>query len=358
MNRTAPPSLPGDSMDGTDPAREQKPLTPEFLRIRSHRAVWITTALVTVAMILWFAFTIEPAAFIGILERAGPGVILFTVSCMLVNAGLVICWMMLIVGGSAGIAGASRVVAWQMFAATILPARLGDLAWMYFIHRWMGVPGGRAVFIALYHRLQDTIVVSAIFLIGIAALGAQIFGANVGLLVTAIFVLVVGIVFSLQQLLTWAAKIMRRLDEALDARIVHVAYHHVLQVRVWYRHGVTPAVLWGTFGIIVARWLALLTGLAVLMHGALPELDWLDSIFATSTYFILGIVPLQSIGGFGVGEAGVAWLLTFYGVSLAAASSMGFVLRLLVNIVHTALFVVVMLALGITQPRAAVAPRS
>ena len=358
MNRTAPPSLPNEAIDDVDSARSKRLLTPEFLRIRSHRAVWITTAIVTVAMILWFAFTIEPAAFMGILERAGPGVIAITVSCMLLNAFLVISWMMLIVGGNARLAGASRVVAWQMFAATILPARLGDLAWMYFIHRWMKVRGGRAVFIALYHRLQDTIVVSAIFLIGVAALGAQVFGANVGLLVAAIFALLVGVIFSLQQLLTLAAIIMRRLNEALDARIVHVAYHHVLQVRVWYRHGVSPAVLWGTFGIIVARWLALLTGFAVLMHGALPELDWLDSIFAVSAYFVLGIVPLQSIGGFGVGEAGVAWLLTFYGVSLAAASSMGFVLRLLVNIVHTALFVVVMLVLGVTQMRAAAVPRS
>ena len=333
-------------------------MIPEFLRIRSHRTVWLSTALVTIAMVLWFAFTIEPAAFAGVLDRAGIGVIAITVSCILLNAALVICWLMLITGSRSTIGGASRVVAWHMFSATILPARLGDLAWMYFIHRWMRIPGGRAVFIALYHRLQDVVVVSAIFLIGIAALGAKALGADVGLLVAAIFVLMLGIVLGLQHLLTLAALIMQRFDRAFDTAVVRIAYHHVLQIRVWYRHGITPTVLWGSFGIIVARWLALLGGMAVLIHAALPELNWLDSVFATSAYFILGIVPLQAFGGFGVGEAGLAWLLTFYGVSLASASSIGLVLRLLTNIVHTILFLAVMLALWVSQARAAEVSRS
>jgi hypothetical protein len=334
------------------------PVIPDFLRVRSHRAVWISTVLATVAIILWFAFTTDPSAFFGVFERAGIGAVSIAITCIMINAILVVSWLMLIAGRQASLAGASRVVAWHMLVSTILPARLGDLAWMYFMHRWMNFPAGQAVFVALYHRLQDFIVVSAFFVLGIVALGAQALGANAGLAIGVLLVLLIGVIFGLDWLLMLGALILRRLDRALDVAAVRLAYRHLLQIRVWYRHSLSPPILWGSFAIIVVRWAALFLGMAVLIHAAAPELDWFNSMFASIAYVLMSIVPLQAFGGFGVGEAGLAWLLTFYGVALATASSIGLVLRLLTNIVHVAIFLAIMLALNLSRTRTAAVTHS
>jgi uncharacterized membrane protein YbhN (UPF0104 family) len=328
-------------------------VTPEFLRIRRHRAVWISTLLGTVAIILWFAFTTDLSAFIGVFEQAGFRAISIVILCIMANAILVVSWLMLIAGRQASLSGASRVVAWHMLVSTILPARLGDLAWMYFMHRWLNFRGSQAVFVALYHRLQDFIAVSGFFVLAVVALGAQALGANVGLAVGALFVVLIGVILWLDRLLTLAALILQRLDRAFGVTVTRLAYRHLLQIRMWYRHSLNPSILWGSFAIIVLRWTVLFLGITVLIHGAAPELDWFDSLFASIAYVLMAIVPLQSFGGFGVGEAGLAWLLTFYGVTLATASAIGLVIRLLTNIVHVVLFLVIMLALSLSRMRTA-----
>ena len=57
-------------------------------------------------------------------------------------------------------------------------------------------------------------------------------------------------------------------------------------------------------------------------------------------------------------KRGLAWLLTFYGVALATASSIGLVLRLLTNIVHLVIFLAIMLALNLSRTRTAAVTHS
>jgi len=329
------------------------PLIPEFLRLRSHRAIWISSALATVAIIIWYALTTDLSAFTGVFKQAGIGAAAIMVACITVNGVLVLSWLMLIAGRRASLAGASRVFAWHMLIFTILP-RLGDLALMYFLHRWLNFRGGQAVFVTLYLRLQDFIVVSGFFVLAVVALGAHALGTNMGLAIGVLLVILIGVIVGLERLLTLAVLLIRRLDRTFGLGLTHLAYCQLLQIRVWYRHSLNPTILWGGFTIIIVRWVALFSGMAVLIHAAAPQLDWLDGVFASIAYVLMGIVPLQAFGGFGIGEAGLAWLLTFYGVGLAMASSIGLVLRLLTNIVNLALFLAIMLALNLSRMRTVV----
>jgi len=326
------------------------PVIPDFMRIRDHRAVWLSTVVVTVAIVLWFALTIDARAFTGVFERVGIGAISIAVACITLTALLVVNWLMLIAGRRASLAGASRVVAWHIFVSMILP-RLGDLAWMYFMHRWLKFRGGQAVFVALYRRLQDFIVVSGFFVMAIAVLGVQALGANAGLAIGVLLAVLIGVILGLERLLTLAVLIVRRLDRALGLGLTHLAYRHLLLIRVWFRHSLNPTIQWGSFAIMVVRWAALFLGMAVLIHAAAPQLNWFNSIFVSIAYVLMAVVPLQAFGGFGVGEVGLASLLTFYGVDLATASSIALGLRLLINIVHVAIFLTIIMILKLSRTR-------
>ena len=124
-------------------------------------------------------------------------------------------------------------------------------------------------------------------------------------------------------------------------------------MRVWYRHGLPKAVLWVTFAIIAARWLTILAALGLLIHAMAGRLGWIDSAFLSNVYIYFSIIPLQTIGGFGAGEAGLAWVLTLYGVGLGKASAISLLIRIVINLLHFGFWLVTMAVLALLHPAGA-----
>jgi uncharacterized protein (TIRG00374 family) len=253
---------------------------------------------------------------------------------LVVNELLAALWLIVITRGHHAVGRAFEVVGWSLLASTILPARLGDLAWMYLIHQKMKIAPGRAIFIALYHRLLDFVVVSLLFLASIPLVGIDLLGANIGLLAGLVLALLVGIAATLESLLTLGARLLLKIDRSFDRRLIRKLLGQLLHVRVWYRHGLPKAMLWGTFAIIVVRWLAIVACLVLIIHSTAGSLDWTDSAFLSNVYIYFSIIPLQTIGGFGFGEVGLAWVLTLFGFGLAKASAISLLIRIVINLAN------------------------
>ena len=131
-------------------------------------------------------------------------------------------------------------------------------------------------------------------------------------------------------------------------RWLRLALEHVLRIRVWYRHRLQRDQVVLSFLVIVLRWVTILAALTLIIDTLAPHIANRDSFFLANTYVYFGIVPLQAVGGFGSGEAGLAWMLTYYGVPLAKASAVGLLLRLLINLVHLALWGLVLSVLWLS----------
>jgi hypothetical protein len=125
----------------------------------------------------------------------------------------------------------------------------------------------------------------------------------------------------------------------------------LLRVRIWYRHRLSREQIALSFAIIVMRWITIMAALAIVIAALATGVTAADSFFLANTYVYLGIIPLQSFGGFGSGEAGLAWLLTHYGFGLTQASAIGVVLRLLINGVHVLLWLGILAALAVVARR-------
>ena len=191
--------------------------------------------------------------------------------------------------------------------SSILPARMGDLGWIYFIHRWLEMPAARAIFVALYHRLQDFIVVSLMFALSIAAARVEIIGANFAFSAIGILLLMCLIWAFLPRMLGMLGACLWILHRRFGNRMLKAALRQVLRVRIWYRHRLTRRQVVVTFTVIAVRWLTILVALSLLIHALATSVNAADSFFLSNAYVFLGIVPLQSVGGFGAGEAGLAW---------------------------------------------------
>ena len=324
-----------------------RPRLPRALSFLEHRNAWLLSAIGTAAMLLFFVLTLDRATLSEVWRSISLRVICLTVVLLGVNSLLDGLWLTTITRGSARRRDAYRVVAWQMLVSSVLPARLGDVAWMYFVHRWLKQPAARAVFVTFYHRLQDFIVVSLLLVLSLILARSQVGGAPALVIAVALCVAMGLACATLGHLLALLAAALLRLHRRFHRRWLRVALEHVLRIRIWYRHRLQRDQVVKSFIVIALRWVAILAAVALIIATLVPSVTAGDSFFLANAYIYLGIVPVQSVGGFGTGEAGLAWILTYYGLPLAKASAVGLLLRLLINLVHLMLCPLVLVLLGL-----------
>ena len=324
------------------------------LSVLEHRNAWLATAFGTVIMVMFFVLTLDGATLRSAWQSISLRLFLVTAALISINGLLDGLWLTTITRGSALRRDAYRVVAWHMLWSSILPARLGDLAWMYCVHAWLKQPAARALFVTFYHRLQDFIVVSLMLMLSLLVAQSSLGGVTTAAVALVLFAVMTAICVSIGQLLGLLAAVLLTLQRRIHRRWLHRALAQVLRIRVWYRHRLQRDQVVQSFVIIFVRWVTILAALTLIIATLAPNLANHDDFFLANAYVYFGILPLQSVGGFGSGEAGLAWMLTHYGVPLAKASAVGLLLRLLISLVHLALWALILGGLwlsGHRQPR-------
>ena len=316
-------------------------MLPRFLNLAEHRGAWLAGAFGTAVMLGFFALTLD----LDTLARAWHGIparTFWLVALLLGINGLIDgTWLAVITRGSGRPGDAWRVVAWHMLVQTLLPARLGDVAWMYWVHNWLEQPLARAIFMGFYHRLQDLMVVSALLVLSLAMTRGSFGSAPVIALAIVLLALATLACLHLERLLGWAGRVLLWLRRRFRRRWLTLLLEHLLMTRAWYRHRLARDQVVLSFVAILLRWVTIVAAVALVIRTLAPVVASDDSFFLANAYIYLGVVPVQSVGGFGTGEAGLAWLLTYYGVPLAQASALGLLTRVLINLVHLALWLVV-----------------
>ncbi len=305
-----------------------------------HRNAWLAAVIGTAVMVLFFALTLDGTTLRAAWQSISPRLFVVTALLVSINGLLDGLWLSIVTQGPRR--SAYRVVAWHMLLSSVLPARLGDLGWMVFVHSWLAQPLARAVFVMLYHRLQDFIVVSAMLVLALVVARSDGGGAPVLLAAVLVLALMALLCASLGRLLSVGAALLLRLRRRYRQRWLHAALEHVLRICSWYRHRLRRRQVLLSFIVIVLRWMTILAAVAIVIRTLATHIDAGDSFLLANAYVYFGIVPLQSFGGFGSGEAGLAWMLTHYGVPLAKASALGLLMRLLINLVHVLLWALVL----------------
>lgn len=325
-------------------------LLPSNLKQFGKKTIWIWTLVLTGVVIALFASTTDLASIREALGRVGYTTLAIVFTCFFVNSTLAVVWLSLITKSERGARGSVlRVMGWYMLATILLPVRLGDVAWMYLIHKWLALPPGRSIFIALYHRLLDFIVTSLFFLLSGLLVGTKAFGDNYWFAAAGLFLSLFLIVLCLEFFLTLGARIFIQLKDSSSIGVVEMLLRQILQIRLWYRHHLTREVLIATFVIIVVRWGLIVVAIGLLISSVASQLGWQDVFLITNVYIYVSIIPLQAFGGFGIGEASLAGMLVVYGVPLGLASAISLLIRLLINLVHFVFWLVIVLYFQISE---------
>ena len=289
-------------------------------------ARWIAGATVTALLLLLVVSRIAPQSFVDLPARLALGPLLLGFGFLLLESVFAALRLHVLALPRRDARAAYEVTAWHALWLLALPARLGDVAWVLLMRSRYAWRSGAALGCALFQRLLDLGVVLVFVAVGLPAVPGVPGGPYrlAGVLATGAVVAVA--VLALEGWTTWLAGLLRRgvhRPRGWRRRLFRTLMH----ARVWSRHvrsrGLRLLALTLTAasgGALAAAYLCVLRALGIELGGA-------QALFLVGATQLVVAIPIQSVGGLGVFEAGLAGLLVLLGHAPGDAAMAALLLR-------------------------------
>lgn len=236
---------------------------------------------------------------------------------------------------------ALKANAWYVLLLVVLPARLGEVAAVVVLERYLGQKYGAAAMSIIMQRLYDLIVLGAIFLIALLGLGDFVDKTFMSMVSLGLIAVVLFVLVRLEFFLTIAAVLFKKAPRKIRRLI--------LQARLYSRHGFKsrdiPLALIFTF----IKWVSNLAALVFLFMSLHLGLGIFENVTVAAAYNFLAIIPLQTIGGIGIGEAGLALLFTGTGLDVSTAASASLMIRFVILVFPFIFWIMVMGGLNLKK---------
>ena len=208
---------------------------------------------------------------------------------------------------------------------SILPARLGELAGIAVFNSRLGMPMGSAIASVVVQRIYDVLILSGLL---VAMLSQTLYGGTTGFVIACIVLFV--LISVLLTLPFWLSQIARLLISFRHRAILKRLLFVCLQARTWYRHQSAPRAITWLAGTTLAKWIVNLIAVYIVFRACGIELDgYLITTVGILMHF-LGAIPVQSFGGFGASDVGLAGILASLNVSAELAVATSIIFRLVV----------------------------
>lgn len=254
----------------------------------------------------------------------------------------------LFAGGKQCISPALRANAWYVLLLVVLPARLGEVAAVVVFEKYLGQKYGAAAMSIISQRLYDVIVLGTFFLIALLGMG-EMLDKDLMMVIggALIFIALVGLI-QLDKFLTLGVLMLGK-SKIRAGRIRRKIGRLLLQARIYARHILKrrdiPLALTFTF----LKWAFNLGALVFLFYAIHLDLSVLQGVVTAAAYNFLAIIPLQTIGGLGVGEAGLALILAGMGITASMAAGASLLIRFVIILFPFIFWVLVMGGLGLKE---------
>lgn len=207
----------------------------------------------------------------------------------------------------------------------LLPARLGEVAGIGFIARYMHERAGAAAASLLFQRVFDVIilvtVLAAVCFLTIGGLGTlPVLGSTV--VVTTLLIL---LLIRLEALLAVVVRpLLHRRQEKWPRMFIRTA----LQVRMVRRHHINWRRGLKLSGYTVLKWIANLSAIACVVLAVAPVLTPLTAVGVGIVYNLAAVIPIQTVGGFGISEAALLGSFSWMGFPLETGAPIAIGIRL------------------------------
>ena len=300
---------------------------PAKLTRRAGRVTWAAAGAVSLTLSCLVVAQLDANVLATAADEVSPvlvgtGVVLFVMESLFSAIR-----MYLIADRRNGMLTAMRVTAWHGVWLMALPMRLGEVAWVIAMRRAYGWNLATAVACAGVQRLLDTAVVSACLLLTSSA----VFGLHENRLPS--FLALAGVIC----LLALIGSATLHVWLHLAARLVIVTgrlrgrrlrlLRHLDQARHWLRRVHHRRVVRRCLVPTMLGWMAIMTAYWTLGRAVGLPLSPAESSFVAAGSNLVAALPVQTIGGFGLFEAGFTGLVAWFNAPIGTAALAALAIR-------------------------------
>ncbi len=236
--------------------------------------------------------------------------------------------------------------AWYVLLLVILPARLGEVGAIEVLKRYLGQKYGAAAMSIIAQRLYDVVVLGVIFVIALLGLGPLLHSEMMYLAAIGIIVFALLVLARLDLFLTITVLI---LGKDRGTGLMRKLKRLVLQARTYARHGLKRSDIFMALTLTLMKWLSNLGALVFLFLSLHLGLSFFENVTVAGAYNFLAIIPLQTVGGIGVGEIGLTLLLVSMGLATSMAAGASLMIRFVIVVFPFLFFAFVFGGLKIKQ---------
>jgi uncharacterized protein (TIRG00374 family) len=221
-------------------------------------------------------------------------------------------------------------------ANNILPARTGEVSYVYLSKKLHNVPTGEGIATLMMARVFDFITisliffVSAIFIQDLPDITGKIIWVIVGLLVL-VLLFFLALVFFGEIFVDMIRKVANRIN-ALQFSLVQYLLRKGDETVQSFKLMKSKKLFGWVFITSMMLWCSQYSMLYILANAMNISLAFWCMIFALTFVFFTTILPIQSIGGFGIIEGGWALGFMVMGISKNVAIASGFSIHIIILI--------------------------
>ena len=325
-DETLPASTDGAAVSATRPPEGR----PRRAAAHGARWVWLVSLAVSLGALVMLLTQVEIARVGALLAGSKPVLLAAALVAFLLDALFRAVRLTVLVPNSRdhSVAGYLRVVALQGVYAMVIPARLGEVAYMVLLNRMLGLRPGAAVANVVYQRICDLVVGMVLFGVAVAMVvdGDLLKPYVIGLLVIG-FVAVIMLWMRIERVLDFLGRLMHRWRRW---RLGRAMLRSVLQARRWSTLTSEPGRRARVLLHTVLQWICSVLGVAFLLLAFRDDFSVAELLFVGVGFQFVAAIPVYAIGGFGIAEAGLAGLLLILGYATGEAASLSIAVRLLI----------------------------
>ena len=293
--------------------------------MQNNRWLWATAILSSIVLISFVVSLVDWRQAVSVLSGANQRLLLFGVSLLALEGFITAQRCLLLSIGPACYSQCLRATAWYVLLLLALPARLGEVAGVGTLVRYVNQHAGEAAVNLLLQRIFDVLVLGT--LLGVAGVlsvsGEQRVFALAGstLLVGSLIFAVI----NLADLISLAARFLCNWRQRVWVR--HLL-RFIFQARRSVKRHVNLAVAGKLMTLTVVKWLIILVGITCVVLSVVPVLDLASAFGVGVAYNLAALVPLQTIGGAGITEIVLLGSFKWLGYTAVTGATLAITIRL------------------------------
>ena len=310
----------------------------------NHRWIWILSASISILLLGAVIWQIQWNDFPSIASGIDWRLFLIAIALLVGEGFATSARLRHFTRNEAEFSAALKCNAWYSVLLIALPARLGEVAAIKLFQTYLNQPYGAAGASIVSQRLFDLVVLCGFFCLAIIGFSGLVNSQLLLIIGLAIFGGVIFLLFNLHWVLTLAIRFTKQLLP--NARKI---LGLLFQARRWIGLTLTPAFVPYAIGITVAKWALNLSAIALLLMSLRLELGAATYAAIAAAYNFFAIIPVQTIGGLGIGESALTAMLSAVAIPLSMAASASIVARIAL-IVSPLLFACLVFIISMASP--------